>query len=105
MEQRCDESSKVRTKYPDRIPIVCERAMSSLPDLNKHKYLVPKDFTLGQFNQVVVKHLKIHMEEAVFLLVCNKMPSSSATMDFLYQRYRDVDGFLYMHYLKENVFG
>jgi GABA(A) receptor-associated protein len=55
-EQRCNESKRIREKYADRIPIIVEVAKrSSLPPLDKCKYLVPQDLTVGQFVYVIRK--------------------------------------------------
>ena len=42
-ENRVSESGRIRSKYPDRIPIICEKASkkSDTPDIDKNKYLVP----------------------------------------------------------------
>ena len=41
-EQRKEESSKIRDKFPDRIPVICEKAeKTDIPAINKNKYLVP----------------------------------------------------------------
>jgi len=38
-DQRKEQSDKIRLQYPDRIPIICEKAASSkLPDIDKNKY-------------------------------------------------------------------
>ena len=106
-QDRCEESYKVLNKYIDRIPIICEKSstQTQLPDIDKHKYLVHKDLTLGQFMYVIRKRMNLKAEEAIFLFVSNNIPSSSSIVSDLYNRYKDPDGFLYMQYAKENVFG
>ena len=106
-QDRCEESYKVLNKYIDRIPIICEKSstQTQLPDIDKHKYLVHKDLTLGQFMYVIRKRMNLKSEEAIFLFVSNNIPSSSSIVSDLYNRYKDPDGFLYMQYAKENVFG
>merc|ERR1719231_1205192 len=43
-EKRAAEAKRIRSKYPDRIPVICEKAKnSSIPDIDKKKYLVPAD--------------------------------------------------------------
>ena len=38
IEQRLEESHKIKDKYPDRIPIICEKSASSkLPNVDKSK--------------------------------------------------------------------
>ena len=49
-EKRCQESKKIRDKYPDRIPIIVERDDNNdVPDIDKKKFLVPDNITMGQF--------------------------------------------------------
>ena len=45
-DSRREESQKIRRKYPDRIPVVVEKvSSSSIPDIDKRKFLVPSDLT------------------------------------------------------------
>ena len=52
-DQRKIESERVRNKYSDKIPIICEQAQSywiaASPNLQKCKYLVPNDITITHF--------------------------------------------------------
>jgi GABA(A) receptor-associated protein len=106
-EQRLNESKRVLTKYPDRIPIICEKlyGQKNLPDIDKNKYLVPYDLTLGQFIYVIKKRMKINADEAMFLFVNNKMMSINQTIMNIYYYEKDPDGFLYIKYSKESTFG
>lgn len=107
-ETRLEESSRVMTKYPDRIPIICEKAPhmnSSTPNINKNKYLVPVDLTVGQLMFVLRKHIKLLPEQALYLFVGQSIPPSSELVQRLYAEYRDPDGFLYIVYACENTFG
>jgi GABA(A) receptor-associated protein len=106
--QRKEESNRIREKYPDRIPIICEKSLrdrSSLPDLDKNKYLVPQDFTVGQFMYVIRKRLKINNSEALYLFANGHIMSCSTTLNVAYHNYKDTDGFLYLKYSKESTFG
>jgi GABA(A) receptor-associated protein len=107
-EQRCIESNRVLTKYPDRVPIICERskaATSDCPQIDKKKYLVPKDLTLGQYLYVVRKKLRLPQEKALFLLINNQIISSTKMIGEIYAKNKHSDGFLYVYYSYENVFG
>uniref|UniRef100_A0A8B9YAC4 GABA type A receptor associated protein like 1 n=1 Tax=Bos mutus grunniens TaxID=30521 RepID=A0A8B9YAC4_BOSMU len=45
-EYRKKEGEKIRKKYPDRVPVIVEKAPKArVPDLDKRKYLVPSDLT------------------------------------------------------------
>ena len=106
-DQRLNESKRVLTKYPDRIPIICEKlyGQKNLPEIDKNKYLVPYDLTLGQFIYVIKKRMKINADEAMFLFVNNKMMSINQTIMNIYYYEKDPDGFLYIKYSKESIFG
>jgi GABA(A) receptor-associated protein len=107
-EQRKDESSRVLNKYPDRVPIICEKsktASSDCPDIDKKKYLVPRDLNMGQFLYVIRKRLRLSSEKALFLFVNNSITSSTTSINDIYFNHKDFDGFLYVTYGLENVFG
>ena len=107
-EKRREESNRVMIKYEDRIPIICEKsanAKNDCPDIDKKKYLVPKDLTMGQFLYVIRKRMSIPPEKALFLFVSNTIAPSSSTIVDMYSLYADKDGFLYITYAFENVFG
>lgn len=107
-EKRRREATKIKTKYPDRIPIICEQSLSStqIPSLDKTKFLVPRDLSVGQFLFVIRRRIQLSPEKALYLFVGRKiMAPTSEIIDGLYERYRDPDGFLYMTYSGENCFG
>ncbi|MFS7934017.1 putative autophagy protein Atg8 ubiquitin [Helianthus anomalus] len=105
-EKRRAESTRIRDKYPDRVPVIVERAeRSDLADIDKNKYLVPADLTVGQFVYVVRKRIKLSAEKAIFVFVKNVLPPTAALMSAIYEENKDEDGFLYMTYSGENTFG
>ncbi|XP_047332785.1 autophagy-related protein 8C-like [Impatiens glandulifera] len=104
--KRQAEAARIREKYPDRIPVIVEKAdRSDIPDIDKKKYLVPSDLTVGQFVYVVRKRIKLSSEKAIFIFVKNTLPSTAAMMYTVYEENKDEDGFLYMTYSGENTFG
>ncbi|KAB2613611.1 autophagy-related protein 8d-like [Pyrus ussuriensis x Pyrus communis] len=106
LEKRQAEAARIREKYPDRIPVVVERAeKSDVPQIDKKKYLVPADLTIGQFVYVVRKRIKLSPEKAIFVFVRNILPPTAAIMSAIYEENKDEDGFLYMLYSGENTFG
>lgn len=105
-EKRKTESERIRVKYPDRIPIVIQKANDSkLPDIDKSKYLVPQDLSAGQFIYVIRKRIKLTPEQAVFVFVGNMLLPTNELMSQVYAKHRDEDGYLYMFYKEEEVFG
>ncbi len=107
-ETRKAESTKILAKYPNRIPIILEKSKTSkdVPDVDKKKYLVPHDLTVGQFQYVVRKRLKtLSAEKGLFFFVENSMPSVTQLLTQVYKDHKDKDGFLYVLYAGENTFG
>jgi len=105
---RLKESQKLNNKYPDKIPVICERSNSSsydCPYIDKNKYLVPNDFTLGQFLHVIRKRMKLPPEKAVFIFINGSVFHSSQLLSNIYETDKDNDGFLYLTYAFENTFG
>lgn len=82
--------------------------MRHVPPLatSQKKFLVPTDLTIGQFMYVIRKRIKLAPEQAIFLFVAGgTLPPSVSTLQSVYDQYRDEDGFLYIMYSGENVFG
>ena len=108
-EQREADAIRVLSKYPDRVPIICERSNSAnnidCPIINKNKYLVSKDMTMGQFMYVIRRKLRIPPEKGMFLFVNDYIISVSQMVGDVYDYYKHSDGFLYVSYGFENTFG
>jgi GABA(A) receptor-associated protein len=104
---RYQESSSMLIKYPDRVPIICEKSKNNkdCPDISKRKYMVPIDLTVGQFLYTIRKQLKVGPEKAIFLFVGDTIPPTSLRIADLYNLYKDEDLFLYINYSTENTFG
>ncbi|CAO1941886.1 unnamed protein product, partial [Urochloa humidicola] len=106
LEKRQSESNRIRDKYPDRIPVIVEKSgKTDIPDIDKKKYLVPADLTVGQFIYVVRKRIMLSPEKAIFVFVNNTLPPTASLMSALYEENKDADGFLYMTYSGESTFG
>ena len=97
-------------KYPDRVPVYIRKSptcKSDLNDLEKHKYLVPTDMTMGSFLCVIRKQIKISSTQAIFVFVAKKsvlVPTSSMFGD-LYTTHKEDDNMLHLDYTSENTFG
>ena len=105
-EKRKNEAGNVYQKYPDRVPvIVLKHKSSDLPDIDKCKYLVPKDMTMSQFMFVIRKRIKLDSSQTLFITVNNGLVTTSNVLSSIYHDNKDEDGFLYVTYTNENVFG
>ena len=69
-KDRYNESQKIIKKYPDRIPIVCEKHNNSniIPNITKNKYLTSFDLTVGQFIYIIRKYIHISPESYYHLV-------------------------------------
>jgi GABA(A) receptor-associated protein len=117
LESRMEEAERVRLQYPARLPCIVTRSAarsarsllggggSDLPALDKYKYLVPDDFTVGQLIYVIRKRMRVPPETAVFVYVGAVLPSSTTVISELYSTAKDVDGFLYLTFAGESAFG
>lgn len=130
-EKRAAEAHKIRAKYPNRIPVICERApRCDLPEIDKKKFLVPMNMMVGEFKYIVHKHINqcaasmqssdsiralsnvgpsvvppITYEKTIYLFVNNSAPKAGALMQEVYEEHVAEDGFLYIEYSAENTLG
>jgi GABA(A) receptor-associated protein len=105
-EKRKEEANRIRAKYPDRIPVIVEQTSKGcLPEIDKHKFLVPNDLSVSQFIYTIRKRINITPDQAIFIFVNNELPSTSMQMSQLYEIHKNLDGFLYFLYSGESVFG
>ena len=105
---RKEQCSRIRIKYPNRIPVILEKYhnATNAPDIDKAKFLVPGDTTVGSFMHVIRKRVHLSDQTALFLYVNTSLAPTSELMSIVYERYKDPDdGFLYMCYATENTFG
>lgn len=105
---RREESKRVLTNHPNRIPVICEKTNIYSDDvhyLDKKKFLVPKDLTIGQLVFVIRKRMKLPSEKAIFIFMNKTIPASYKLVGDIYDLNKDLDGFLYVTYSFENVFG
>ncbi|KAK8249285.1 gamma-aminobutyric acid receptor associated protein, partial [Phyllosticta capitalensis] len=99
-EKRKAEAERIRQKYNDRIPVICEKVeKSDIATIDKKKYLVPSDLTVGQFVYVIRKRIKLSPEKAIFIFVDEVLPPTAALMSSIYEEHKDEDGFLYITYV------
>jgi GABA(A) receptor-associated protein len=106
-EERKNESEKIRHKFSGRYPIIIERSplAKDIPVIDKQKFLVPGDFTFGQFIAIIRKRLEIPSDKAIFIFINNSLAPLHKAMRELYFEHADTDGFMYCLYTGESTFG
>lgn len=105
LEKRQDEALRIKEKYPNRVPIICERYTVGDPEIDRKKYLVPDDLTISNFIFVIRKRIKLKPENALYLFVNGKILNGTGLLAQIYEKNKDNDGFLYIKYTLENTFG
>tara|TARA_Y100000590_G_C15428324_1_gene904171 strand:+ start:93 stop:401 length:309 start_codon:yes stop_codon:yes gene_type:complete len=100
------ESDRILEKYPNRIPIIVNRKQNSnITDIDKSKFLVQKDMAINQFIYIIRKRLKLKSNEAIFVTINNKICANNESLSEIYERDKNIDGYLYIIYSSENTFG
>lgn len=107
-ETRKLESENIRKKFPTKIPVVVERYQreASLPEMDKSKFLVPQELTMMNFAIIIKQRLGVPSSRAFYFVIDNQsMVSTSKTVAEVYREHKDADGFLYMTYASQEMFG
>ncbi|XP_010523892.1 PREDICTED: autophagy-related protein 8i [Tarenaya hassleriana] len=105
-DERLAESREIIAKYPTRVPVIAEKySKTDLPEIEKKKFLVPRDMSIGQFIYILSARLHLPPGKALFVFVNNTLPQTAALMDSVFESYKDDDGFLYICYSSEKTFG
>lgn len=107
LEQRQQESNRIIQKYPNRIPVIVERAAGckNIDNIDKNKFLVPEDLTVGQFQYVIRKRLSLDAGQALFLFIDDQLYPVTILLKKVYVENKSDDKFLYITYTGENTFG
>tara|TARA_Y100000991_G_C21816108_1_gene281860 strand:+ start:15 stop:374 length:360 start_codon:yes stop_codon:yes gene_type:complete len=107
LEERKNEASRIFKKYPERIPIIVERSNSckSIGDIDRNKFLVPADLSMGQFMHIIRQRIKLDSSQAMYLFIGDSMAPTSKMIAQIYNDFKDEDGFLYVTYASESTFG
>lgn len=101
------EINKIKEKYPGKIPVFVTRSLNDhdIPDIPRHRFLVPNTLSIGQFIWIIRKQIKLPPEKALFVFVNNTLPSSVTLLSEIYSIHKCHDGALRMIYTSENTFG
>nr|XP_023018685.1 microtubule-associated proteins 1A/1B light chain 3C-like [Leptinotarsa decemlineata] len=108
LEVRREEVMTLRNRFPTKLPVIVQRFSKEhhLPHINKQKFLVPKELTMSQFMILIRNRVRVHSHQALYLMVNeNVMVSLSLTMAEVYSNHANPDGYLYVTYASQEVFG
>lgn len=99
---------KLYKKYPDKIPVIFV-PINNAPDLDKRKFLIPRDLLVLQVHTIIRQKIKLDTVQALYIYFgTNKntsIPSYNSLISEAYEKYKDENGILYVSYALENTFG
>ena len=105
-DKRSKESSDINKKFPGRVPVIVEKYyQNELPEIDKVKYLVPKDMTMAKFIFIIRKRINLEPSQSLFIMINNSMVVGSRFISDVYDDMKDEDGVVYVTYTSENTCG
>ena len=68
---------------------------------------MPQNFSIADVQTIIRRKLNLKKEQGLYLLVNDgkNLLVSSAALNETYSKFKDADGFLYIMYTEENMFG
>ena len=98
---------KIREQYPNKVPVLVYKSpKSKVPDMERNKFLINGDVTMGQFLYIVRKRISLAPEKALFFLIDGKiLPTVSSTMAEVYDAHKNESSLLVLNFQEESVFG
>ena len=102
---RKKEALNMTNKYTDRVPIIVEPKNNRIAQIDKRKYMVPKDLLFGQLIYVIRTRMRLSKDAALFVFAGSQIILASSIVGDVYEKFKDEDGFLYVVYDFENIFG
>jgi len=107
-EKRKSIAERIIRDYDGYIPIIIGRAeLKNTPTIRKYKYVASREMTFGNFIVEIKKNIdNIDANTNIFVFFPdNRLVPISDKISYLYDKYKNKDGFLYLFYSIENTFG
>eukprot|EP00831_Metopus_contortus_P017205 TRINITY_DN1724_c0_g1_i2.p2 TRINITY_DN1724_c0_g1~~TRINITY_DN1724_c0_g1_i2.p2 ORF type:complete len:120 (-),score=8.30 TRINITY_DN1724_c0_g1_i2:138-497(-) len=112
VETRKSESRKLLFSNPDRVPVVIEKLPGGdegtklVPFLSDNKLLMPRHVVLAYLISLVRYRLQLPPTQVLyFLFPSNTIYQGDKSINEIYEREKDADGFLYIYYGGEEYAG
>ena len=107
LKQRKIISQNILNKNKDKVPIILEKdPKCKLIPIKKTKFMIEKNSTVSKLIQSIRILMKIPQEEGLFLSAKGKYTlTGQKIIGDIYNTYKDEDGFLYIMYTTELIFG
>ena len=107
LDKRIEEFNKVIIKANGKIPVICEKdPKSHIEKIEKYKYLISPEMRVNQFEYIIRNKLNLSKEKAIYFMVNGKIAIVGTQLFFeIYAKFKDPDGFLYLTYASEDIWG
>ena len=108
LQKRLEQFKKLKKEFPNKIPIILERGQDcTINKIIKTKYILSGELEIAEFIKIIRDKLEIEPTRALFVLANGKYSISNAdNLGEVYKNYKDKeDGFLYMTYSEELIYG
>ena len=103
-QKRKELASNKREKYPAHIPVIVKKGIN-VSEIRKKEYMVPCSNYVSEFSSEISKQMspyndiKLENTNLIFSKSGKIIPNS--TFIEIYERYHNIDGFLYLTYHKK----
>lgn len=115
LAERTEMANQLRIKYPSKVLVIVEPRGTDLPPPQRIKYLAEETMSVGQLlstirNCSIPRQENGNSDKSIYILISTGqhqgiVPNPTLLMVELYQKYKQEDGFVYVEYMLESVFG
>ncbi|TNV77847.1 hypothetical protein FGO68_gene11294 [Halteria grandinella] len=116
LDKRAKWAAEARQQYPNKFPLIIERAqdkntLENLEEMANPKFLMPNTFKVAEVLTIIKKKLQltreVQQQSGIVLFAEGRyLMKSDAPISDIYERHQDKeDGFLYIVYQVEKVYG
>ena len=101
------QSFRLVKRFPDRVPVIIDRANRNAPKLDRNKYIIDSHDTISQVIYLLRKRLDLSPHQAIFFFFENTLLSGNMTVSQIrhLSSLKHNDGFTYLFYSLEDTFG
>ena len=108
LEDRIKKSSSILKNHSNMVPILLEKNKSDKilkGCIHKSKYIISRETNIAQVLLVLRERFNINSNHSIYILCGKNIIPGSYSLGELYDKHKKKDGFLYLEYCSENVFG
>ena len=97
-DERISQSNKMRSQFPDRVQVICEKVGQ-----DSKRFLIHKNLTMSQCIYIIRKKYLLKPDQALFCFINNTLVKTSDLISNIYEKHND--NILYITIREESTFG